>query len=53
MSYHTAMEPTCTDTEGAVELIIEPRAKELGGFSVRRVLPSRDRRMVGPFIFFD
>jgi len=36
-----------------VELLIEPNAKDLGGFSVRRVLPSPKRRMVGPFIFFD
>lgn len=34
-------------------LIIPARAKDLGGFSVRRVLPYASRRMVGPFIFFD
>jgi redox-sensitive bicupin YhaK (pirin superfamily) len=38
---------------GAIELIVEPREKELGGFSVRRVLPSAQRKMVGPWIFFD
>lgn len=27
--------------------------KELGGFSVKRILPHPDKRMVGPFIFFD
>lgn len=53
MSYHTASEPECTNVEGAIELVVEPRARDLGGFSVRRVLPSRDRQMVGPFIFFD
>jgi hypothetical protein len=53
MSYLSANKPVCTQAEGAVELIIEPRAKDLGGFSVRRVLPARERRMVGPFIFFD
>lgn len=37
----------------AVELLIEPRDKDLGGFSVRRVLPTVQRRMVGPWIFFD
>lgn len=37
----------------AVELLIEPRDTDLGGFSVRRVLPTRQRRMVGPWIFFD
>lgn len=53
MSYHTAIEPTCTGIEGSIALIIEPRMKDLGGLGVRRVLPSRERRMVGPFIFFD
>ncbi len=41
-------------TANAVELIIETRARDLvEGFKVRRVLPSRQRRMVGPFIFLD
>ena len=53
MSYQKAVEPVCTGSEGSVGLVIEPRAKDLGGFTVRRVLPSRERRMVGPFIFFD
>ena len=38
---------------GAVELVILPRDRDLGGFSVRRALPSAQRRMVGPWIFFD
>ena len=38
---------------GAIELIIEPRQKDLGGFSVRRTLPTSQRTMVGPWIFFD
>jgi len=33
--------------------VIEPEHKDLGGFSVKRVLPARTHRMVGPFIFFD
>jgi len=33
--------------------ILKPDIKDLGGFSVRRVLPAPSRRMVGPFIFFD
>jgi redox-sensitive bicupin YhaK (pirin superfamily) len=37
----------------AVEVVITPRNRDLGGFSVRRVLPAIERRMVGPFIFFD
>ncbi|QIL90362.1 pirin family protein [Microbulbifer harenosus] len=38
---------------GAIDIIIEPREKDLGGFSVRRALPTRERKMVGPWIFFD
>ena len=53
MSDQTANLPKCTAATGAIELLIEPDAKDLGGFSVRRVLPSPRRRMVGPFIFFD
>ncbi len=53
MSDQSANQPTCTKSEGSVELVIEANAKDLGGFSVRRVLPSHQRRMVGPFIFFD
>jgi hypothetical protein len=37
----------------AIELVIVPRTADLGGFTVRRALPSTRRRMVGPFIFFD
>ena len=37
----------------AVDMIIEPRLRDLGGFTVGRVLPYARRRMVGPFIFFD
>lgn len=36
-----------------IELTIDPKEHDLGGFSVRRVLPVPQRRMVGPFIFFD
>lgn len=37
----------------AIKLIIEPREKDLGGVTVRRVLPISAQRMVGPWIFFD
>ncbi|WP_425040452.1 pirin family protein [Primorskyibacter sp. S187A] len=37
----------------ALETLIVPRARDLGGFEVRRALPSPERQMVGPFIFFD
>ena len=36
-----------------LDLVIETRCHDLGGFQVGRVLPFRKRRMVGPFIFFD
>ena len=36
-----------------IETVIVPRARDLGGFEVRRALPSAARQMVGPFIFFD
>jgi redox-sensitive bicupin YhaK (pirin superfamily) len=49
-----ANEPACIATrQSAVELRIEARPRDLGGFSVRRVLPSTARHLVGPFIFFD
>ena len=53
MSYREAVEPRCQDIEGAIDLSIRARSRDLGGFSVRRVLPASRRRMVGPFIFFD
>jgi len=39
--------------EDAIDTLIIPRARDLGGFEVRRALPSQERQMVGPFIFFD
>ena len=36
-----------------IELIIEQRRRDLGSFEVGRVLPFAQRRMVGPYIFFD
>ena len=37
----------------AILQVIGSRQRDLGGFVVRRVLPSEGRQMVGPFIFFD
>ncbi len=37
-----------------LDAVIVPPTKDLGGgFQVRRALPSIERRMVGPFVFFD
>lgn len=53
MSDLSAAVPQCRACAGGIELAIESRRRDLGGFSVRRVLPAPERRMVGPFIFFD
>ncbi|MFN4143477.1 pirin family protein [Aestuariivirga sp.] len=37
----------------AIEMVIVPRARDLGGFEVRRALPAARKQMIGPFIFFD
>ncbi|MGL5446505.1 MAG: pirin family protein [Rhabdaerophilum sp.] len=37
----------------AIEQVIVPRARDIGGFEVRRALPSVGKKMVGPFVFFD
>jgi redox-sensitive bicupin YhaK (pirin superfamily) len=36
-----------------IDTVLIPRTHDIGGFEVRRALPTQDRRMVGPFIFFD
>jgi len=55
MSWTQANDPHCTTcgSTPAIETIIEARKRDIGGFSVGRVLPSARRRLVGPFIFFD
>lgn len=40
-------------TSTQIKHIIQPRKKDLGGFSVRRVLPTAKQKMIGPWIFFD
>ena len=56
MSWHQCDEALCRVREeeiSPVETVIVPRARDLGGFEVRRALPSSRKQMVGPFIFFD
>lgn len=36
-----------------VDIIIEERARDIGNFMVGRLLPFRQKRMVGPFIYID
>ncbi len=55
MSWNPALDPHCP-TGGevdSIETVIVPRARDVGGFEVRRALPSTRRQLVGPFIFFD
>ena len=55
MSWNPALSPGNPDEIGldAIETMIIPRARDLGGFEVKRALPAPQRQMVGPFIFFD
>ncbi|MEO0392516.1 MAG: pirin family protein, partial [Pseudomonadota bacterium] len=51
MSWTPYLDPECPDAGDldAIETVIVPRARDLGGFEVRRALPSAKRQMVGPF----
>ncbi|MEM6888863.1 MAG: pirin family protein [Pseudomonadota bacterium] len=55
MSWNPALDPDCPigDAVDLIDSVIVPRARDLGGFEVRRALPAPKRQMVGPFIFFD
>lgn len=55
MSWHPSEDPAPGDKFAcdAIETIIVPRARDIGGFQVKRALPSAKKRMIGPFIFFD
>ena len=55
MSTLPATDPDCTrcDSTPAIATLIDARPRDLGGFTVRRLLPAMARRLVGPFIFFD
>lgn len=55
MSWNPLLNPGNPDEISAdtIETLIIPRARDLGGFEVKRALPAPKRQMVGPFIFFD
>jgi redox-sensitive bicupin YhaK (pirin superfamily) len=55
MSFFPAKDPAAGDAPAcdAIDQVIVPRTGDIGGFTVRRALPHAQRRMVGPFIFFD
>src|SRR5690606_8321254 len=40
--------------DGSIDVVVVPRTHELSdNFEVRRAIPSRQRRMVGPYVFLD
>jgi redox-sensitive bicupin YhaK (pirin superfamily) len=55
MSWLQTNDPLCSKgaTTPAIETIIAGRKRDIGGFSVERLLPAIARRRVGPFVFFD
>jgi redox-sensitive bicupin YhaK (pirin superfamily) len=55
MTWQSAHEPDAMSAPGckALERIIVPRPRDIGGFEVRRLLPSAEQQSVGPFVFFD
>ncbi len=55
MSFFPGKDPEAGDAFASdqIELMVVPNAKDIGGFEVRRALPTAKRRLVGPFIFFD
>lgn len=55
MSFFPGNDPQVGDAFASdqIELMVVPNAKDIGGFQVRRALPTARRRLVGPFIFFD
>jgi redox-sensitive bicupin YhaK (pirin superfamily) len=55
MSWQPADDPILGDRRScdALELVVVARSHDLGGFNVRRALPTAKRRLVGPFVFLD
>jgi redox-sensitive bicupin YhaK (pirin superfamily) len=55
MSVLADVEPASAPCPGTPQLVtvIDACARDLGGFTVGRVLPSAARKLIGPFIFFD
>lgn len=55
MSWTQAAEPRCDAATACrpVARVIVGKARDLGGFAVRRVLPAAEQRSLGPFVFVD
>jgi redox-sensitive bicupin YhaK (pirin superfamily) len=48
-----AADPSNDGPADAIEQVLVARNRPIDGFEVARLLPAAERRMVGPFIFFD
>ena len=55
MSWNPSLDPVCPDVVAveAIDTLIVPRARDIGGFEVRRALSALKRQMVQSLIFFD
>ena len=55
MSIQATTDPACSGCESTPDIaaLIDGKPRDIGGFDVRRLLPSVARRQVGPFVFFD
>ena len=54
MTWRKSSEPAGEDSPTpAIERFLAGRKRDIGDFSVERLLPSMGRRHVGPFVFFD
>lgn len=55
MSIVATEDPRCQEPASgdSVELLMQPKPRDLGGFTVGRLLPTAQRRSVGPFLFLD
>ena len=53
MTHFQATEASCSKAAGSIALRSQPRIADIGDFTVRRALPAKEQRMVGPFAFFD
>lgn len=52
-SHNTDLPCTTKAGDAAIELLLQPKEQELGGVTVRRSVPSRGARRIGPWVFFD
>ena len=51
----SSVEQECNLQEGcsAIKMVLTPKETDLGGFKVRRALPVKHCRSIGPWVFFD